>query len=116
MTVKDVLLSPPLAVCVFLLLAYGLHRLGGVLAAEGRDHPGKFQPYACGEDVLPPAGRQPYHDFFQLALMFSMLHLSTLVVSTLPPGSESHRVAVAYLAGIIVSVLALTGRRRGGER
>jgi hypothetical protein len=44
--------------------------------------------------------------------MFSTLHLATLVASTLPPTSESHRLAILYLMGIIISVLALTGRRR----
>jgi hypothetical protein len=44
--------------------------------------------------------------------MFSTLHLATLVASTLPPAHESHRLAIVYLMGIIVSVLALTGRRK----
>jgi NADH:ubiquinone oxidoreductase subunit 3 (subunit A) len=105
---KDILLSPPVAACIFLALAYGLYRLGGVLAAPGEEHPGKHQPYACGEDLLPPQAQLAYHDFFQLALMFSMLHLATLVVSTLPPGGASHRIAVAYLVGIGISVFVLT--------
>jgi len=110
--VESILLSPPVAACVFLALAYGLYRLGGALAARGEAHPGKHQPYACGEDLLPPEAQLAYHAFFQLALMFSLLHLATLVASTLPPGNESHRIATLYLMGITVSVLALTGRRR----
>jgi NADH:ubiquinone oxidoreductase subunit 3 (subunit A) len=110
--ISDILLSPPVAACVFLALAYGLYRLGGALAARGEAHPGKHQPYACGEDLLPPEAQLAYHAFFQLALMFSTLHLAMLVTSTLPPGNESHRIATLYLMGIIVSVLALTGRRR----
>jgi NADH:ubiquinone oxidoreductase subunit 3 (subunit A) len=114
--IESILLSPPVAGCIFLALAYGLYRLGGALAARGEAHPGKHQPYACGEDLLPAEAQLTYHAFFQLALMFSLLHLATLVVSTLPSGDESHRIAVAYLAGIVVSVLVLTGRgRRGGN-
>jgi len=108
MTIKDALLSPPVAGCVFLALVYVLYRLGGALAAEGEEHPGKHQPYACGEDLLPPEAQLSYHAFFQLALMFSLLHLATLVVSTLPSGSAPSRVALVYLAGIGISVLALT--------
>jgi NADH:ubiquinone oxidoreductase subunit 3 (subunit A) len=108
MTIKDALLSPPAAGCVFLALVYVLYRLGGALAAEGENHPGKHQPYACGEDLLPPEAQLAYHAFFQLALMFSLLHLATLVVSTLPSGSVPSRVALVYLAGIGISVLALT--------
>ena len=106
--VKDVLLSPPAAMCIFLALAYGLYRLGGALAAPGEEHPGKHQPYACGEDLLPPQAQLAYHAFFRLALMFAILHLATLVVSTLPPGGASHRIAVAYLVGIAISVFVLT--------
>jgi NADH:ubiquinone oxidoreductase subunit 3 (subunit A) len=100
-------LSPPLAGAIFLALVYGLYRLGGALAARGEAHPGKHQPYACGEDLLPPEAQLAYHAFFQLALMFALLHLATLVVSTLSPGQASHRVALLYLLGIIVSVLVL---------
>ena len=108
--IKDTLLSPPVAACIFLALAYGLYRLGGVLAAPGEEHPGKYQPYASGEDLPPPGAQLAYHDFFHLALMFSILHMATLVVTTLPPEGASHRIAVAYLVGIGISVLVLTKR------
>jgi len=105
---EQMLLSPLVAMCIFLALACGLYWLGGVLAAPGEEHPGKHQPYACGEDILPPEAQLAYHAFFQMALMFGVLHLSALVVSTLPPRGVSHRIAVAYLVGIAISVFALT--------
>ncbi|MBC7248969.1 MAG: hypothetical protein H5T62_01665 [Anaerolineae bacterium] len=106
--IKAVMLSPPVALCFFLALAYGLYRLGGMLAPPGEEHPGKHQPYACGEELLPPQAQLAYHAFFWLALMFSVLHLATLVISTLPPGGEAHRAAMAYLVGIAISVFVLT--------
>lgn len=112
MIIRDILLSPPVAACIFLALVYGIYRLGGTLSPPGEEHPGKCQPYACGEDLTPPEAKLAYHAFFQLALMFSMLHLAMLVASTLPPGNESHRIATLYLTGVIISVLALTGRRK----
>lgn len=108
MAAKDILLSPPVAGSVFLALVYGLYRLGGMMAAKGEEQPGKHLPYACGEDLLPPEAQLTYHVFFQLALMFSLLHLAALVVSTLPPDGSSHRMALIYLAGIGVSMLVLT--------
>lgn len=106
--VEQVSLSPPIAICLFLALVYGLYRLGGAIAAQGEESPGKHQPYACGEEILPPEAQLSYHAFFQLALMFGVLHLSALVVSTLPPGGASHRIAIAYLVGIAISVFVLT--------
>ena len=105
---ENMILSPPVAMSVFLALAYGLYRLSGVLSAPGEQHHGKHQPYACGEDLLPPQAQLAYHAFFRLALMFAILHLATLVVSTLPPGGASHRIAVVYLVGIAISVFVLT--------
>ena len=104
----NIWLSPPVAVCFFLALAYGLYRLGGALAPQGDEHPGKHQPYACGEDLLPPEAQLSYHAFFRLALVFVVLHLATLVVSTLPTGGGSRPLAEAYLVGIAISVFALT--------
>jgi NADH:ubiquinone oxidoreductase subunit 3 (subunit A) len=106
--IKDVLLSPPVAVSLFLALAYGLYRLGGALAAPGEEHPGKHQPYACGEDLMPPRAQLTYHVFFRLALMFGILHLAAMVVSTLPVEVVPQRIATIYLVGIGISVFVLT--------
>jgi hypothetical protein len=110
--IQDILHSPPVALCIFLAGTYAIYRLGGALSPPGENLPGKCQPYACGEDLKPPEAKLAYQAFFQLALMFSMLHLAILVTSTLPAGNESHRIAILYLLGIIVSVLVLTGRGR----
>ena len=101
------LLSLPIAVCVFGAIAYGLYRLSSAVAARGRDEPGKHQPYACGEEMTPSGARLAYHAFFRLALVFGILHLATLVLSTLPRETTSYRVATAYVLGIGVSVLVL---------
>jgi len=106
--IGNMLLSPPIALCLFLALSYGLYRLGGAVAAQGEEHPGKHLPYACGEDLMPPKVQLTYHAFFRLALMFAILHMATLVVSTLPLEGASHRIAVTYLAGIAISVFVLT--------
>ncbi len=105
-----ILLSPPLVMMVCLALAYGLYWVGGALGARGADHPGKHQPYACGEDLLPPRAQLAYHAFFRLALMFGILHLAALIMSTLPMEAMPHRIALIYLGGIALSMWVLTGR------
>jgi NADH:ubiquinone oxidoreductase subunit 3 (subunit A) len=105
---STVLLSPPFVIAAFIGLAYGLYRLGGWVAARGQDAPGKHQPYACGEEIPPPKAQLAYHAFFRLALMFGILHLATIVLSTLPYETVSHRLAVAYLVAIGIGVLSLT--------
>ena len=111
--IETILLSPPVALSVFMGLAYGLYLLGGKLAASGEEHEGKHLPYACGEDLLLPEIQLGYQAFFRLALFFGLLHLATLVVATLPPAagiSTSHRIAAGYLMGIGISVFVLTQR------
>jgi NADH:ubiquinone oxidoreductase subunit 3 (subunit A) len=106
--VQNLILSPPFAFVVFCALAYGLYRLGGRIAARGEDSPGKYQPYACGEDMPPPEAQLTYHAFFKLALMFGVLHLATLVVATVPSSGTSRPLAALYLVGVGVSVFVLT--------
>ena len=105
---QNILLSPPFALALFLALAYGLYRLGGKLAAQGEDQPGKHQPYACGEDLGLAQTKLTYHAFFKLALMFGILHLASLVIATLPANGISRRLATLYLVGIGISMLVLT--------
>jgi NADH:ubiquinone oxidoreductase subunit 3 (subunit A) len=104
---EQVLLSPPIVIIVFAALASALYALGGRLAPQGEEHPGKRQPYACGEDIVPAEVQLSYEGFFHLALMFAVLHLSALVLSTLPAGTGPQRMAILYLAGVAFSVLVL---------
>ncbi|MBN1933060.1 MAG: hypothetical protein JW934_00265 [Anaerolineae bacterium] len=101
--------SPPVALTFFVLLVYLIYYLGGRISARSDEQPNKHQPYACGEDLGPPRARLGYHAFFHLALLFGILHLAALVISTLPAGGASHRLAAAYLAGAAISVWVLTG-------
>lgn len=104
---REILLSPPVVMLVYLGVGYGLYRVGRSLAAHGEDHPGKHQPYACGEDLRSAPIKLAYHSFFRLALMFSVLHLAALTVSTLPGRGLFQPLGLVYLAGIAVSVLVL---------
>jgi NADH:ubiquinone oxidoreductase subunit 3 (subunit A) len=104
---SSVLLSPPVVMLVYIGVGYGLYRLGRAMAAQGEDRPGKEEPYACGEDLRPGLVKLSYHSFFRLALMFSVLHLATLTVSTLPGTRSFQPLGLIYLGGIAVSVLVL---------
>ena len=106
---NELLLSPPIAVLIFLAIACGIYRLG---ARPGpRDASDKYLPYTGGEKPPPLLPQQGYHAFFRLALLFSMLHIATLVLSTLPRDLQQHRTALIYLAGISISIFALTERK-----
>ena len=104
----SLLLSPPAVFVAFLVLALALYWLGGRIAAHSPESEGKHQPYASGEDLAPSRARVAYHSFFRLALIFGILHLATLVISTVPQGGITHRPALLYLVAIAISVFVLT--------
>jgi NADH:ubiquinone oxidoreductase subunit 3 (subunit A) len=105
---NNVWLSPPVAFMIFFGLTYGLYKLGGWIAASGEHHEDKHLAYTGGEAVPPPTtGRFSYHVFFRLALLFAILHVATLVLSTLPGGISARRAASVYAVGIAISVLVL---------
>ena len=102
-------LSPPVAMAIFLCLVYGMYRLAGAFSAKGDSVPDKYLPYTGGERPMPLPGIMAYHAFFRLALLFGLLHVATLVLSTLPRNVRSHRTALLYLFGIGISVYVLAG-------
>lgn len=106
----QILLSPPVALLLFLALSCGLYQLGGRLSQAGDDQPGKRRPYACGEDFLPAETRLKYEAFFQLALVFTVLHLAALVISTLPRQRSASYLGLSYLLAIGFSIFVLAKR------
>lgn len=103
------LLSPPIVLAFFLLISYALYWLGGRISARSEESPGKHEPYACGEALTPPKVQLSYHAFFRLALMFGILHVTALVLSTLPMETTPHRIALLYVAAVGISGFVLTG-------
>jgi NADH:ubiquinone oxidoreductase subunit 3 (subunit A) len=108
---RALLLSPPVVMIAFVLLVVALYKGAGALQDHSDETPGKHEPYACGEDVVLPEAQLAYHTFFRLALMFGILHVATLVLSTLPVHVTSPVLPVAYAVGVAIGVAVLTSRR-----
>jgi NADH:ubiquinone oxidoreductase subunit 3 (subunit A) len=106
--VSAILLSPPAVIALALVLVSAIYWIGGRISAKSPDSPGKHLPYASGEDLAPPKSQLAYHSFFRIALLFGILHLATLVISTVPLGSGAKNSAALYLVAIAISVYALT--------
>jgi NADH:ubiquinone oxidoreductase subunit 3 (subunit A) len=101
------LIPPPLVLGFYLLLIYGLYRLVRPLQASGQDHPGKHQPYASGEELEQTEARHTYQGYYQLALIFGVMHLATLVLATVPATGSSRPIATFYLVAVGISVIVL---------
>ena len=106
----DKLLVPPVAFLIFLGCFYLLYWLAGTLAPKSKNTgDGKLKAYACGEDIPGIKLKFGYRNYFLLALFFTIMHVATLVVATLPGGPIAF-LGLFYLCLIFVALLALLTR------
>ncbi|OGS20113.1 MAG: hypothetical protein A2252_11220 [Elusimicrobia bacterium RIFOXYA2_FULL_39_19] len=110
-TILKYLLSPIAGFIIFLTFFYGIYLLAGLVKAKGRDFKGKLKAYACGEDINSIKIQVGYEFFFLFAIFFTIMHVTVLVIATLPSGPIIY-FGIFYLVMIFVSVLALLLRER----
>jgi NADH:ubiquinone oxidoreductase subunit 3 (subunit A) len=100
----QILLTPPIAFLIYLLLVGLLSLFGKKLAGRHKAASGlKSSTYSSGEAAPTRLAAPGYRPFFVVALFFAILHLGVLVMST---GSPSP-VMIIYLIGLVVALLAL---------
>lgn len=104
-----ILLFPPLAFSLFLLVGLALMGLGSLMAAKGKSSPGKRLPYACGEPVPVTKVQPDYAAFFPFALFFTIIHVTALIMATLPAGNIA-LMGLLYMVGVAVSLFTLAVR------
>jgi NADH-quinone oxidoreductase subunit A len=105
----EFLISPPVAFVLFLLFAFLIYLLGKRMAPRLKKVGGKLTTYACGEDIPGAKVQFGYRLFFFIALFFTIMHVATLMIATVPSGKLAI-FAVLYLAVIFLSIMALVTR------
>ena len=99
----DVLLYPPMAFGIYLVLVGILAGVGRALAVPSQVNPMKSGAYASGEAGETTQAAPGYRQFFVVALFFAVLHLGMLLVGS---GGLTW-VTGAYLIGLILALVAL---------
>ncbi|MBI5668584.1 MAG: hypothetical protein HZC41_11310 [Chloroflexi bacterium] len=99
----EILLAPPIAFLIYLVLVGILSRFGKSLAPNAPDSPLKRSTYGSGEEAAQHLAAPGYKPFFRVALFFAVLHLGVLVLGS---GSLTGIEGV-YLAGLGAALLAL---------
>ncbi|HEX2954650.1 MAG TPA: hypothetical protein VHR47_11800 [Bacillota bacterium] len=105
----EFLFFPPVAFVIFLLVGLLLLWLGSKMAAHGQDYPGKRDQYACGEPFPARKVQPDYAMFFPFALFFTIIHVTALIMATLPVGNIA-LMGILYMTGIAVSLYTLVVR------
>ncbi len=100
----QIILTPPIAFLVYLLLALLLSLFGKRLVGRSASASAlKTSTYSSGEAPPTRLAAPGYRPFFVVALFFAILHLGILVLST---GAASP-VMIIYLLGLVVALVAL---------
>jgi NADH:ubiquinone oxidoreductase subunit 3 (subunit A) len=106
----NILLSPPIAFTIFVVLLFLAYVFLQRYAAKGEDHPDKHLPYSGGQRIPPLEVRLSYETFFRIGLLFGIVHVAVLVLATLPLNWSSHRIGLLYLFGISISAIVLASK------
>jgi NADH:ubiquinone oxidoreductase subunit 3 (subunit A) len=101
----EVLLFPPIAFVIYLVLVGVLSGVGRALAvpAHSHDDATKASAYASGEIGETYQAAPGYRQFFVVALFFAVLHLGMLLAGS----SGLTPVTAAYIVGLILALVAL---------
>jgi len=101
----EVLLYPPIAFVIYLLLVGVRSGAGRALAVPAHSHADatKSSAYASGEVGETYQAAPGYRQFFVVALFFAVLHLGMLLAGS----SGLTLVTAAYIVGLILALVAL---------
>lgn len=102
----NILLSPPLAFFLFLIVSAGLYLFGRMIGQPAVPEPGKNEPYACGENFRAEKFIFGYHKFYIAAVFFTIMHVAVLTVATVPGGINAYK-GLGYLVAIGMSVFVM---------
>jgi len=99
------MLTPPIIFLVLLAVFSFLAWLARGLSPRGASTAGKGEPYACGQDVSTGRIQPGYSDFFPFAFFFTIMHVATLMLCTIPAGALW--LAAPFLAIAILAIIIL---------
>ena len=100
---NNILLTPPIAFLIYLVLVGLITRFGKALAGAPHVTPMKESTYSSGEAPPTSLAAPGYRPFFVVALFFAILHLGALMLGT----NNFSTMALVYLIGLMLALLAL---------
>lgn len=96
---------PPIAFLVFTVLAYILFGIGKMMAVPFEDIEGKTEPYLCGEDFDLGMIVPSYWQFFAIAILFTILHITVFMVALMPSPAVFYTLVYLVIVASAVGVL-----------
>jgi len=109
---SSLLVYPPVVFIIILLFCLLLSALFSRVAFKSKKiTEGSKESYACGEDDYNHMAQPDYSNFFPFAFFFTLAHVATLMVATIPFETiSSFAIAVIYILGAIVGLSIILKR------
>jgi len=110
---ENIALAPPVVFVEVLIVMTVLAKALSYLSykIKGKMPNGASKSYACGESVPTHLMQPDYTQFFPFAFFFTVLHVVTLMIATVPVDTfRSFAMAVIYIAGAAVGLVILFRR------
>lgn len=101
----NILLSPPIAFFLLILVGIGISYATASLAAHGRDSKRKLEAYACGQRNVVHNVSPDYSQFFPYAFFFTIMHVLTLIIATAPVAALT--LPLLYVGAGVLSLLII---------
>jgi len=107
--VEKFILTPPIAFIIILAATVLISELLSKLSFKPRTGEDVSRTsYSCGEEGLTPLIQPDYAQFFPFAFFFTILHVTALVIATVPKETlGSFSIAIIYLAGAMTALFIL---------
>jgi NADH:ubiquinone oxidoreductase subunit 3 (subunit A) len=105
-------LTPPVVFIIVLLFCLLLSFLFSKISFKsGQQEKGSGEPYACGEENYDPMAQPDYSNFFHFAFFFTIAHVATLMLTTIPVETlKTFALAAVYVLGAIIGLSILLRR------
>lgn len=106
------LIAPPIAFIIILMITWAVSYLFSKLSFRpAKRAPGEGESYACGEAGYDHMAQPDYSDFFPFAFFFTLAHVATLIMTTVPTENlQTFIMAAIYIIGATVGLYILFRR------
>lgn len=96
---------------ISIIIALIVLAIGNDIAAKGKDTPGKFAPYACGEDIPAERVMVNIESFFVYAVYFMIFDILAFVLATTIARPTNVLIPILFSGASLLSILVLNLRR-----
>jgi len=107
----NMILTPPVVFAIVLAVVALLSYLATFLAFKKKGAGSSTLPYACGEESYDEYAQPDYSQFFPFAFFFTIAHVATLILATIPFVTFNvFVIAVIYIMAVLVGLFILLWR------